>query len=155
MWRGGVDMADLVLLGIFILCAVIGYIVVKRSGGLLEQMLFQKSEMWYHLRESNVRESNEPCRDAGAGNACSQTISRDSGSIGRSDRSSQESDAAPARGPRAERNKSFFGQGTDQESKRAKTPASTAHKPKDFKAGVRHEWKASRRGPKQQVWKPQ
>ena len=26
-------MADLVLLGIFILCAVIGYIVVKRSGG--------------------------------------------------------------------------------------------------------------------------
>ena len=145
-------MADLVLLGIFILCAVIGYLVVKKSGGVVEQMLFQKPEVWYDLRESD-----EPCRtetgaDAGA---CSREDASGRRKVGRSNRSSQESDAAPARGPRAERNKSFFGQGTDQESKRAKTPASTAHKPKDFKAGVRHEWKASRRGPKQQVWKPQ
>ena len=121
-------MTDLVLIGIFILCAVIGYIVIKRSGGFLEHILFQKSEMWYHLRESNVRESNEPCRDAGAGNACSQAISRDSGSIGRM--------------PASPEKRSFFGLGT-------------AQKPKDFKAGIKHEWKASGSGPKQQVWKPQ
>ena len=144
-------MTDLVLIGIFILCAVIGYIVIKRSGGFLEHILFQKSEMWYHLRESNVRESNEPCRDAGAGNACSQAISRDSGSIGRM--------------PASPEKRSFFGQGTAQESKRTKMPVSpekrsffgqgTAQEPKDFKAGIKHEWKASGSGPKQQVWKPQ
>ena len=71
-------MTDLFLMGIFVLCIVIGYIVVKRSGGILEHMLFRNSNSWY-----NLRESNEPCRDAGAGNACSQAISRDGIFIGR------------------------------------------------------------------------
>ncbi len=174
-------MTDLVLVGIFILCLITGYLVVKRSGGFVEQIFFKNPKMWY-----DVRESNEPCRtetgadagacsredasgrrkigrtpaspekrsffgrgtahktgrDAGAGNACLQAISRDSGSIGRSNRSTQESDAAPARGPRAERITSFFGH-------------STAQKSKVFKAGIKHEWKTGGRGPKQQIWKPQ
>ena len=109
-------MTDLVLIGIFILCAVIGYLVVKKSGGLLEHIFFKDSKVWYTMRESNARESNaresnEPGRDNGAGNACSQEISRDNGSVRRKS-------ACPGR-------RSFFG-----------------HK-KSFKAGIKHEWKTN------------
>ncbi len=130
-------MTDLCLIGIFILCIVTGYILVKRSGGFLEQMLFQKPEVWYHLRESN-----EPCRtetgaDAGA---CSREDASGRRKIERSYRSRSESDAAPARDPREKR--SVFGRGT-------------AKRTKELKAGVRHEWKADSRRPNQHVWKPQ
>ena len=101
-------MTDLVLIGIFILCAVIGYIVVKRSGGFLEQMLFQKSEMWYHQKDSQKTERH----------SLSERIEK------------RRKDQAERRMPRE-------------------------CVPKDFKAGIKHEWKASGRGPKQQVWKPQ
>ncbi len=40
-------MTDLFLMGSFILCIVIGYLVVKKSGGMLEQMLFHNPKVWY------------------------------------------------------------------------------------------------------------
>ena len=137
-------MTDLILFVIFILCIVIGYIVVKRSGGFLEQMLFQKSEIWYNERERNVRESNGPCRtetgaDAGV---CLREAASGRRRTGRSDRASREGDAVPARGPRAKRSMSFFGHGTVREAR-------------DLKAGIRNEWKTNRGGAKQQVWKTQ
>ena len=147
-------MTDLFLMGIFVLCIVIGYFVVKRSGGILEHMLFRNSNSWY-----NLRESNEPCRDAGAGNACSQAISRDSGSIGRM--------------PASPEKQSFFGLGTAQKREQTetgadagvssredaasrrkigRTPASPEKQSffgpgtarlKNYKAGIRHEWKTN------------
>ena len=132
-------MTDPALIGIFILCLITGYLVVKRSGGFVEQIFFKNPKMWY-----DVRESNEPCRtetgaDAGA---CSREDASGRRKIGRSNRSTQESDAAPARGPRAERITSFFGHGAAQGAK-------------NLKAGIKHEWKTGGRGPKQQIWKPQ
>ena len=44
-------MTDLLLIGIFIFCMLLGYIMVKKSGGFLEYMLFHNSEMWYNRQE--------------------------------------------------------------------------------------------------------
>ena len=112
-------MTDLFLIGIFILCIVTGYILVKRSGGFLELMLFHNPEMWYNLDRDYTS----------AGSLSSKTR--------------QNTETNRAHPPEK---RSVFGHDTAQELNRTKMPESpekrsffersTTRKPKDFKAGI-------------------
>lgn len=47
-------MTDLILLGTFLLCAVVGYAAVAKGRFFLERILFRNPELWYTVQEDET-----------------------------------------------------------------------------------------------------
>ncbi len=134
--EGGIDMTDVLLLGIFVLCIVTGYIAVRKSGGFLELILFHNPKVWYN-HEKNPTDADSVSDEKSAVSE-RQGISRLDKVQGKYHLGRKKNYRAKDDGTKGYRAKDYRTNDYSANDYRVKN-----YRPKDYKAGIKHEWKTN------------